>query len=48
MINEVCSHLMMCGTCVQNIQHKSRSERAPCPICKQIGRYFLYKKPIYS
>lgn len=20
----------------------------PCPVCKQIGRYYKYKKPIYS
>lgn len=51
-MNEVCGHLMMCGECLKNIQRKNRAldpnSPIPCPICKTIGRYFKYRKPIYS
>lgn len=47
-INETCSHLMMCSECLRGCQQRSKGTNVPCPVCKAIGRYFVYKKPIYS
>lgn len=42
----------MCGVCVNTMSKKNLGLTAipnfACPICKQIGKYFRYKKPIFS
>ena len=48
-INEVCGHVVMCEPCANKLLGNNRLEGSKaCPICRTIGRYFRYKKAIYS
>ena len=51
MMNTECGHIMMCEVCFLSYQRsKGRALEHPaeCPVCKTVGTYFKFKKPIFA